>query len=235
MKAFSSLKIETFHELSSTQLYCTDQIKRGKAVTDLVIARSQTDGQGRKGKHFYSPSGTGSYFSYSLTNASLPVDGITPRIALAVREAIQSLWNVDCGIKWVNDLYLDRRKVCGILAQQVQDYTVIGVGINLAPPEKVPPHLSERMGWLFSSVPSDHNLLPEFVYKSMELWFSEDKSSVLNAYRSACFHIGNIVEVEYDNRKYSGTCIGIDEEFRLLVQTNSGLRSFDSGMVSLSV
>lgn len=104
-----------------------------------LFARSQTSGKGRRGRCFHSPDG-GIYMSILLKK--LPPSSellITTAAALALRRAILGVFGVDCGIKWVNDLYFRGKKVCGILAESVifgdEKFTVVGIGINVTTPQ----------------------------------------------------------------------------------------------------
>ncbi len=105
----------------------------------LITADHQHSGRGRQGKSFISPAG-GLYMSL-LLQADMPISQAicaTSCAAVAVRRAILSATGASCGIKWINDLYLSGGKLCGILAESVNDYTamtsrylIIGVGINV--------------------------------------------------------------------------------------------------------
>lgn len=105
----------------------------------LFVADRQTGGRGRQGKSFISPEG-GLYMSLLLPT-NMPITqamSATSCAAVAVRRAILSASGADCGIKWINDLYLSGGKLCGILAESVNDYEtmtsrylIIGVGINM--------------------------------------------------------------------------------------------------------
>ena len=104
-----------------------------------LIADSQTNGRGRLGRSFYSPSGTGLYLSCILPiddNAEYPIS-LTAATGVAVCRSIEKVLGISPKIKWVNDLYLGDKKICGILAEAVNDSEsgkiaaiVIGIGIN---------------------------------------------------------------------------------------------------------
>ena len=103
----------------------------------LVIARHQTGGRGRLGRAFASPDDSGIYMSIILkAEAANPVL-ITTAAAVAVSRAIEKICGQQPQIKWVNDIYLNNKKVCGILAEAVSDHKtgeithiVLGIGIN---------------------------------------------------------------------------------------------------------
>ena len=125
--------VAAYDTIDSTNLELKRRIAAGCALPQLVIADGQTAGRGRLGRCFESPDGSGVYFSLafradgSLENTTL----VTTAAAVAVREAIERETGLSCGIKWVNDLYLGGKKVCGILAEAVGGCVIVGIGINI--------------------------------------------------------------------------------------------------------
>ena len=127
----------------------------------LFFARSQTDGRGRKGRAFFSPRDCGLYFSVVIRpEGSLEENlRITAAAASAVYRAVNRACGIRLGIKWVNDLFLGDRKVCGILTEagtdfesQGLEYVVVGIGLNLfLNEEKLPGELKSAAGGLFAS------------------------------------------------------------------------------------
>lgn len=235
MKPAQSLNFEFFDCLPSTQTYLCEKIQIGADIPDIVVAKEQTRGRGRNGKSFYSPHSTGLYFSMAFQNDSVPTDALTPCFSIAVRDAVLKLWGLTLDVKWVNDLYYKDKKVCGILTQKKKDTLVVGIGVNVAKPGFVPEDLNGRMGWLFPEAPSNTDELPKRVYESACDAFNLGRDALLSRYREACFHIGREVVIEYDNKKIRGTCMGIDDDFKLLIQTPTGQMCFNSGYVSLLV
>ena len=150
-------EVQVFQEISSTsrvmkQLAVEKQLPHGS----LVAANSQTEGRGRKGRKFYSPESSGLYLSVLLypkktLRQSLE---ITAAAAVAVCRAVEGCCGVSLGIKWVNDLYLQEKKVCGILTEAVTDFetgeiefAVVGIGLNLyEPKEGFPEEIRRKAG-----------------------------------------------------------------------------------------
>ncbi len=132
-----------FESLPSTN----DELKRlaeeGAAEGTVLIADEQTAGKGRQGRSFFSPKDTGIYMSILLRPSLAPKDSlfITTAAAVAVTKAIRKVTDLDARIKWVNDIYIADRKICGILAEAALDnsgglrYVVLGIGINVATPK----------------------------------------------------------------------------------------------------
>jgi BirA family biotin operon repressor/biotin-[acetyl-CoA-carboxylase] ligase len=115
LQALLGFDFEYFDVIDSTSLYLSRCIKQAKNPPRLVIASEQTNGQGRIGKKFFSPPNTGLYLTFCFGENQIQNSDLTPRLAVAVCEAIFDVFSISCGIKWVNDLYLNGRKVCGVL------------------------------------------------------------------------------------------------------------------------
>ena len=121
-------------EVDSTNVYAKKLLKEGREPSFLVMAESQTMGRGRLGKHFFSPKG-GLYMSLALKYGGSE-EQITLAAAVAVCRILERYCGVRPHVKWVNDLLVDGKKVCGILCEAVcgQDGSIgaviVGVGVN---------------------------------------------------------------------------------------------------------
>lgn len=104
-----------FESIDSTNTYCKRLLADGKGGEFLIIANNQTAGRGRQGKTFYSPSETGIYFSLVIRPDTSLQNAVTATTAasVAVCKAIEKLTDLKPKIKWVNDVYLNGKKVCG--------------------------------------------------------------------------------------------------------------------------
>ena len=138
-----SINIHKYKSLDSTNIKAKELAESGAPSGTVVIADMQTAGRGRLGRTFESPDNAGLYMSI-LLRPGLSENGmmlITTAAAVAVTRALQSLYNIDAEIKWVNDIYARDRKLCGILAEGLinpktgkPDAIVLGIGINLKIP-----------------------------------------------------------------------------------------------------
>lgn len=130
-------------ELVSTNLTAKELAAQGAPHGTLVVADRQTGGRGRRGRSFASPPGTGLYLSMVL-RSGLPMDSavlITSAAAVATCRAAAQVTGKELQIKWVNDLYTQGKKCCGILTEAAADmetggvdYLVVGIGLNLHRP-----------------------------------------------------------------------------------------------------
>ena len=147
--------IQVEKTLDSTNRLARDLAQRGGREGTVVVAGEQTAGRGRLGRSFFSPGGTGVYFSLILrpspeTEASL----LTTAAAVAVAQAAEELAKRPAEIKWVNDIYMDGKKICGILTEGTysieegrMESAVLGIGVNVSPPaEGFPEELRKKAG-----------------------------------------------------------------------------------------
>lgn len=151
-------RLEVLPTAASTNALARDAGAAGAAEGLVILAGEQTAGRGRLGRSFFSPGGTGLYMSL-LLRPGLPPEQcirITTAAAVAVCRAVEKLTGEKPGIKWVNDIFLHGRKVCGILTEAAFDgqaglqYAVLGIGINVMPPKGgFPQEIAEIAGSVF--------------------------------------------------------------------------------------
>ena len=138
------LSVEIFDMVESTNSICAERALHGMKETYVAVASGQTKGRGRLGRSFYSPDKTGLYLSILVRPHNMrPEESLkfTSVAAAATARAIEDLTGKDVGIKWVNDIYMNHRKVCGILTEasfdldsKSLDYAIVGIGINVYEP-----------------------------------------------------------------------------------------------------
>ncbi|MBR6915788.1 MAG: hypothetical protein IKN36_05475, partial [Clostridia bacterium] len=139
-----------------------------------------------------------------------------------------------CGVKWVNDLYLSGRKIVGILCQKVGAFVLVGVGINVEKPRMIPADLADRFGYLVDSCQEgDGTRLVLRLSEELKRAYAEDRFSILSEYRARCIHVGSPVAVETDAVRHTGRCVGIADDFSLLVEENGAVSPYSSGMMMI--
>ena len=229
------VEIKIFDEISSTNLEARQAAVNGSAGHgSFVVALEQTAGRGRRGSEFYSPKGTGIYLSVVL-EPNETLEGsllITTAAATAVYKAVRKVCGIELGIKWVNDLYRDGKKVCGILTEAVTDfesgnieYAIVGIGLNLyVEKEKFSRELLDVAGGIYpdskSADKADRNrLVAEIVNSLLE--------ETRNLQLSKEYVEHNIVPGKdiliLDNKKSrSATALEICPDGKLLVRETDG-------------
>lgn len=152
--------IHFYETIGSTNTEATKLVSEGAGHGTLVIARRQTSGRGRLGRKFESPDDSGIYMSIILEAGSFNPMLITTAAAVVVCKAIEKICGQQPQIKWVNDIYLNDKKVCGILAEAVTDHKsgqlshiILGTGINCNA-DAIPPELADIAG----SIEGDYSI-----------------------------------------------------------------------------
>lgn len=158
-KEFSNIDIYTYKITSSTNELAKKLALSGAKHGTVIIAEEQTKGKGRMGRTFYSPPNTGIYMSIILRPNLTPLDSIlvTTSSSVLICDAIYKVTGIDCQIKWINDIYINNKKVGGILIETSSnfkseniDYLILGIGINLTTPKNgFPNEIKESAGYLY--------------------------------------------------------------------------------------
>ena len=215
----------------------------------LVLAGQQSAGRGRMGRRFESPAGKGIYLSLVL-RAPVPASealGVTVGAAVAVARAVQKLCGIELGIKWVNDLYYQGKKVCGILTEAaldlesgMLDYAVLGLGFNVAAPaDGWPEDLRDVAGALYDGSPAPGAraaLAAAFLNAFWPLYRAGPRSGYLDEYRRRQALTGQRVLVTPRRGTPRAAQVqGIDDECKLVVRFDGESRpaALNSGEVSV--
>lgn len=241
------IDINVFESVTSTNTLLKEQ---GKSKNEwcTFVASSQTGGKGRLGRSFYSPKDTGVYLSVLLKpDLELEKVGlITTAAAVAVTRVLENSDSEKPQIKWVNDVFVNGKKVCGILCESVinsetkkLDFAVLGVGINLVKPkDDFPEAIKDIAGAVFENETENlkekfiADFLNEFYYIYREL----NLASFMNEYRKKCFCLGKEITVISGESKKKARAISIDENACLEVEFENGTRKFlSSGEISIKI
>ena len=227
-----------FDEIDSTNSEARRRLLSGLALPALFIARRQTAGRGRRGRSFYSEGGL--YMTLALPpQSAFDAVPITACAASATAMAIEELCGVKTGIKWVNDIFVSGKKVCGILAEAVTDPEtgkalglIIGVGVNLnnAIPE-------ELEGIACSIICPD--LSPETLAKAITdkmLAAFSNKQAYMAYYRTHSMVLGQKVRYIQNDVTYDAVALDIDDMGGLKVLHPDGTtQTLTSGEVTLRI
>jgi len=210
----------------------------------LFIAEAQTNGRGRLGRTFYSPENSGIYMSLTLTPRLKPEDYtlITTAAAVSVAKAIDCYLNTPTKIKWVNDIFLNGKKVCGILTEGVfeKDYSfaVLGIGINLFEPKNgFPEEISQIAGGIFEngcteSIKTD--IIAKIINNFYEYYSVLPQKDFLSEYRAKDMLKGKTVDYVKNGICYTGTAQGITDTLELkVVDSNNTTHFLSSGEVTI--
>lgn len=214
-------------ETDSTNRVAKELARQGAPHGIAVLAERQTAGRGRLGRAFFSPEG-GLYLSVILYPQCSPEDRalMTPMAAVAVCRALEQICGVSPGIKWVNDLHLGGKKLCGILCEGCGDAVIVGIGLNLYTPEGGFP---AEIPATALDVPVDRRVLAEAIRQQLL-----QPGEFLAEYRERCLLLGKTVTVHpVMGEAYAARAVEIDDRCRLVVESCRGREALDSGEVSV--
>lgn len=226
------MKIEYFEELVSTNDMAKAAAREGAPALYTVVADRQTGGRGRLGRSFLSPLG-GTYFSTLLRPALARTEYgiITPYAALAVHRAVKDLMDLSLEIKWINDLLLGGKKVCGILAESGEDregkpFVILGIGINTGS-APLPPELAE----IATSVPfaDREGLITRILFYLSQMDREIASGAWLEEYRQALCMLGKPILVIKGEEKKSAVALDVSAEGGLLVRYPDGKQELLTG------
>lgn len=230
----------------STNNEARRRAEEGACDGTLVVALEQSAGKGRRGRTWFSISGTGIWMSLLLRPEIPPecASMLTLVAALAVEAAIRRVTGLEGQIKWPNDVILDKKKVCGILTEMSTEmehihYVVVGIGINVSITE-FPEELQDKATSLsfYTDKTINRAKLTAAVAEAWEEYYERflqtlDLSLLAEEYSRHLINQDREVKVLVPGDTYSGICRGINKKGELLVETAKGVRAVMSGEVSV--
>ena len=238
--------IEIHDRLDSTNNRAKMLAAGGAEQGTVVIADSQSAGRGRQGRSFFSPDHSGIYMSIVLRPDCTPERAglLTSLVAVAAARAVEKTADVKAEIKWVNDLYIGGRKICGILCEAGLgmeagrlEYAVVGIGVNTAR-MAFPPELSgiaTSIGNECAAAPERSRLIAEILNETETLLGDLETGHFLEESRKRSNVIGRTVTVIEGSKQYPAKAVDIDGQGRLVIETAEGRTCLNYGEVSLKL
>ena len=241
------LKIQVVERTDSSNLQLKKESFMEKKLGKVLIANEQTAAHGRFQRQYYTKKNAGIYMSMGFYGEDIlhDIPNYTLLAAVAVIQTLHKLFPLEkFSIKWVNDIYLNNQKVCGILAESVWDTfaqkqkIIIGIGMNYSiSPEDFPEILQSKATSLYpNSKPKifRNQIIAEIINHFYFLLNQLPDHSYIDIYRQHSFVIGRSVSFLEKEKKYIGVAIAITEKGALVVKLSDGtLKEIHSGEISL--
>ena len=218
------MEILSFEVLPSTNLYACqnfDTIKDGQ----IVLAKMQTSGRGRKERVWLSDKG-GLYFSLVVKPKNFKIDflgSLTQAMALSVLKTLQNL-DAKAVLKWPNDILCEGKKICGILSQAVfkegkLSGVVIGVGVNIAQEQIDSPKPAISLKML--GIKADREDVLKNIINNFNVYYPQVCTKGFKAIKEEFLKnfpfINKEIKIIVDNKEFCGLCRGLDERGQLLL------------------
>ena len=227
----NKINILTFDSIDSTSTYAKKNANM-LPLPSLIIANHQTSGRGRHGNSFYSPEQTGLYMTVIFESPE-SCDLLTPKAAVTVCEVLEG-YGISPKIKWVNDLFYNSKKVCGILAERfiVNGKTIVSVGIGINLKTEIFPDELPMAGSI--NLECDKTKLAEEI--ALGLISDASSKKILSAYKERLFVLGKEITFIKNGNLSSAIAVDINESCNLIVKLSDG--SYDtlsSGEISIKI
>ncbi len=215
-------RIVVFDTIESTQDFALKNGKRG----DIIVARVQTKGRGRFKRKWYSPLG-GLWFSFVVESSG--IDSV--EACLAVLNVLKKYIKENIGIKYPNDIFVDNKKICGIIAEIKGKDSVVGIGINVN--NELPEFLNATS--LKKETNKEHDILVLLleVLREYEAIRSLEKKKKVEDFRNNQIILGKKVKINLIKEEIVGTAVNIDDDFNLIVISDGEVVKINAGDVFL--
>lgn len=236
-------RFEAHGVIDSTNTRAKELARNGAPHGTAVLADQQTAGHGRFQRAFFSPAGSGVYLSCVLRTDAAHAQRVTPMLAVAAARAIETCAGVEARIKWVNDVYVGGKKVCGILCESGADksgefYIVAGVGINAGYAE-FPAELRDIAGSVSDAAGREiarEDVLIRLLNEISALTPQLEEGAFMAEYAARSCVTGRDVIVLRGDERFAARAERIDPVTgALIVRTERGETALSSGEVSLKL
>lgn len=234
--------VRVYETVDSTNNEAKRLLQSGETTDTLLLAEQQTAGRGRLGRSFYSPPGSGLYMTLLLHSVKQHADAVllTTMAAAAVVDAVRELTPLEPQIKWVNDVYLNGRKACGILTESVTDAStgqlqavIIGIGINVRE-EAYPADIADIATHLPIAPVTRNRLAAAVADRLCDYLAALPQRAFLNTYRTHSLVVGKAITCLAGDRSFPATAVGIDDNGGLIVRLSDGTQqTLCSGEISI--
>jgi len=247
------INYEYFESVDSTNDRIKERAREGAAQGLVISAGTQTAGKGRVGRKWESPKHDSIATSILLRPAEIAFESIptvTVVAAMAVRDALYRLYQLDGKIKWPNDIVLDGKKICGILTEMEMkdgkaDFVVVGIGVNVHNKD-----FDDEIAFKATSVDLElaktgskivrgsRAELTKAIWESFKKYYNifiltEDMSGLKEEYERNLANIGNRVRIEAQENSYEAIAKGIDNSGQLIVEVDGKEQIIRTGEVSV--
>lgn len=235
------------HITDSTNSQLMQKVQDG-LVTEpgyTIVAEAQTAGRGRRGRSWYSPFAASLYFSmyWRLEQGIQAAMGLSLVAGIAIARLLKQQYQLDAKVKWPNDVYVDDKKLCGILVELAGQAhagcdVIIGIGMNIRLPQQALNNIDQQYTDLAVAADKvvDRNLLVASLQQQLMTLLTEftqhgfagfvDEFDQYNQYRNKAIKLIGKEEIK-------GICIGVDKQGALLVKTATGVQAYFGGELSL--
>lgn len=238
--------INVYDSLSSTNKKIIEHFETDRKFNTVVIAREQNAGEGRYGRSFISHKDKGIYMSIILEPLYSAKDSmkITNIAGICVAEAIAEMTGIDCKLKWVNDIYIDNKKVGGIITKAQLDletnninYLILGIGINVNNMNTLKNSLGEIATTIFEndSYKNFKSKLIALILNKLAIYYKDiNNIDFVLKYNVLLYKKDEVINFERNGKKvYNAKIIDVDKEYKLRITYDGEVFEYADGEISI--
>ena len=237
-----------FDVIDSTNSYSLELLSKSNPIEGTAISAGyQVNGRGQIGRKWEGEQDKNLYTSIILKPSFIPANDhfcLNQAVALAVSSLIDDYISIKSKIKWPNDIYVENRKICGILIQNILSganiqFSVIGIGININQEEFHPDIPNPTSFYMENNSYVDIVEVRNSLFYYVEYWYEmlkEDKNIEINShYHKKMYRIGQITSFKYENSYIRGTIEGVDEKGKLKLKKENETIAYNLNEIKMLI
>ncbi len=233
-----------FNELPSTNAFLLKHVTE-LTSGDICIAEYQSSGRGRRGRNWVSPYGCHLYCSiyWKLELGMSQASGLSLVVACSLVKVLQSFGIDDLGVKWPNDIYLNNKKLAGVLIEMsgqadCECHLVVGIGINISMSQFQGDKIDQAWSDLsaVTCCPSKTQLviaLQKQLHHDFSIFEVQGLNAFLERWQAVDVFLGKQVRLLMGESLINGICKGIDKSGAIVLETDEGIKAYVGGEISL--
>lgn len=229
------MQIYKYQTVASTQDLAKKYLEEKNKRDAAFLAQAQTAGYGKRGRSFYSPSKTGIYLSLALPNFRLNLKHaglLTLAIGVAVVHVLQKRFPSNkFRLKWVNDIYLNDKKVAGILTEKTKFGLVIGIGINIST-TNFPDEIANHVGSIVKENVITEQISEQLIKAVVQATKTYQNAGFLDEYRELSYLDNREITLKIGHERIAGKVITVDDQGRIVVAHQGKISRYSSGEVT---
>ena len=229
--------IKYFQTISSTNNEAKKHLDKNDQHGYVIITKNQTNGRGRRNNKWFSIPNKSLTFSIIINKHKIKNNQLLSIIpAIAITNAIKKVSNIQCAIKWPNDIILNNKKIGGILIETKFDYIVIGIGLNVNEKHN---ELNTQIEKSSSSLKNNNSeeikleLLLATILNELEKSFEAEEKHLVNQWTKYCNHINQNIQFHEKNKLISGLFTGINQNGQAIININNHTEFVSSGIIEI--
>ena len=230
-------KINYIDSIESTNQYAWKLIQKNIEIPSIIITKNQTDGKGQRDNKWFSSINKSLTFSIVINQNKKYEKLLSLKVAISIIEGIKKNTDIDCKLKWPNDIMINNKKMGGILIEKKRDKIVIGIGINVNESLKdINPIVKNKSTSLkiINNLSIKLEMLLADILNEFELYYYQlNNKSIIKKWEKYCCHINENIKFYGNDKTLNGKFLGIKDNGNAIININGKKYTVNSGIINL--